>query len=308
MRVIFIGTSSFAVPILEAIVRSDHSVESAITKPDRPAGRGLMMMVSSVKGAAMAHGLKILQPESLKDKEDKESVLGVEADIAVVAAYGKILPKWLFEALPHGAINVHGSVLPSYRGAAPIQRAIMDGQKETGVTVIQMDEGLDTGDILAVRRMEIGGEETAGELESRMAQEGADLVIGLLEKAEKEGLKGTRQPEEGSYAAKIDKEEARIDFNDPGKKIKDLVRALNPIPGAYVMIGQKRVKIWKVDTYKADTHGLPGLIAALDHTGFEVICKDGVVKLLEVQPENKKPMNAAEFGRGYRLKVGDVIQ
>ncbi len=307
MRVIFTGTSSFAVPILEAIVRSKHQVEAVITKPDRPGGRGLMMMVSSVKGAALAHGLNIIQPENLKDKDTKESILKIEAEIAVVAAYGKIIPSWFFENLKHGAINVHGSLLPAYRGAAPIQRAIMDGREETGVTVIQMDEGLDTGAILASKRIGIGEDETAGELESRMAREGADLVISLLDRAEKEGLKGTGQPEEGSYAAKIEKEEARIDFNRPGAKIKDLVRALNPIPGAFFTIGDKRLKVWKVETYNADTQGLVGMIKAIDNVGVEVLCEDGAVRLLEVQPENKKPMTAAEFSRGYRLRVGDVI-
>jgi len=308
MRVVFMGTSSFAVPVLEAIIKSRHKIKAVVTKPDRPAGRGLYTMASSVKGAALAHGLKILQPESLQDAEAKKAVLEASPEIVVVVAYGKILPSWVFDEVPLGAINVHGSLLPSYRGAAPIQRVIIDGQLETGVTIIQMDEGLDTGDILEQSKIAIGDEETAGELGTRMAGVGAALVLELLDRAEKGTVSGKRQPEEASYAAKIEKEAARIDFNKKPKEIHDLIRALNPYPGAYAMVNGKRLKVWRARVVEADKQGIPGMIAALDATGIDVMCGKGSLRLLEVQPENKKSMTAAEFAHGSRLRIGDMIE
>lgn len=308
MRVLFMGTSAFAVPTLTGLLDSDHDVAAVVTQPDRPRGRGLRPAPSAIKEVALKHEVPVMTPDSLRDEAAKRELTGIKSDLIVVAAYGKILPAWLLEAPRHGAINVHASLLPKYRGAAPIQRAIMAGERETGVTVMQMDEGLDTGAIILDEKIEIGPEETAGELEVRLAELGADLAlkaIGLIERAE---ARAHEQVGEASHAEKVGKEEARISWAEPAEGIHNLVRALNPHPGAYAEWRRGRLKVWR--SRVVEEGGEPeevGRVLAVGSDSLVVGCGDGRIALVTVQPENRGRMSGAEFVRGYRLKVGDRL-
>jgi methionyl-tRNA formyltransferase len=264
---------------------------------------------SPVKEFALKRNLPVLQPETLRDEKAKEEILFLKPDLVAVAAYGKILPKWLFDEVKYGAVNVHGSLLPKYRGAAPVQRAIMNGETETGVTIIQMDEGLDTGDILARGSVPIGPEETAGELEEKLASLGAELLLKIIERMQQATIKPQKQVGEPTYAEKVAKEEAEIDWQQPAENIKDLIRALNPQPGAFTFYKGLRVKVWRSRVAEVSAGAAPpvGTILAIDENGFSVSCEKDALLLTEVQPENRQKMSAAEFSHGFHLKVGDKL-
>jgi len=283
------GTPDFAVPTLERIIQDGHEVIAVVTQPDKTRDRGLKLQYSPVKECALKHNIQVMQPDRIKkDIEFIEKYKNLKPDVTVVVAFGQILPKDILETPKFGAINVHGSLLPNYRGAAPIQWAVINGEKVTGITTMYMDEGLDTGDMILKKELEIGEEETAGELYDRMAMLGADVLSETLKLIESGEAKREKQPEEYTYAPMLTKETGRIDWNKKTEEISSLVRGVNPWPGAYTEINGKKIKVSKVS--KADGCGAPGsiIIAALD----------GAIELIEIQPENKKKMLAKDYLRG----------
>ncbi len=294
MRLIFMGTPDFSVPALEALAGAGHEVAAVYTQPPRPAGRGKKPRPSPVERRAREMGLEVRSPVSLRDAEAQAAFAAVGADVAVVVAYGLILPVPVLEAPRRGCLNIHASLLPRWRGAAPIQRAIMAGDAETGVCIMQMEAGLDTGPVLACERCAIGAGDTAGELHDRLAAMGAGLVVRTLERLD--ALVPAPQPEAGvTYAAKIDKAEARIDWARPAAEVDRLIRGLSPFPGAWSEIGGERVKLLR--SRVAEGVGAPGEILP----GLRVACGEGAVEILEAQRQGKRAMPAAELVRGMDL-------
>lgn len=288
MRIAYMGTPDFAVPALEALA-SAHEVAAVYTQPPRPAGRGQKPRPSPVALAAERLGLEVRDPVSLKGTDIQEAFAALRLDAAVVAAYGLILPKAILDAPRFGCLNIHASLLPRWRGAAPIHRAIMAGDAETGVCVMQMEEGLDTGPVHLREATPIGPEDTTGDLHDRLASMGARLVLDALE-----GLPGDPEPQEGEplYAAKIDKAEARVDWTRPASEVARHVNGLSPFPGAWTMRGETRLKLLRARP--VDTAGHPG-----EHLGgLCIACGDGAVEILEIQPQGSRPMPPAAFLNG----------
>jgi methionyl-tRNA formyltransferase len=307
LRVVFMGTPEFAVPTLSGIVAAGHSVVAVYTQPPRPAGRGMAERMSAVHRFAVDNGLTVLAPPSLKSGEEQKAFAAHRADIGVVVAYGLILPKPILAAPREGCLNLHASDLPRWRGAAPIQRAIMAGDRETAAAVMRMDEGLDTGPVCLTRRVAIGPDTTAGELHDALAAQGAELMVEALAALEQGTLHCSGQPTEGvTYAAKIAKDETRIDFTRPARAVHDHVRALSPAPGAWVEVasGGKPERLKVLRTAVAEGSGVPGTILGADLT---IACGSGAVRILEVQRGGKKPMGAEEFLRGFPLQPGHPL-
>lgn len=292
MRVIFMGTPDFSVPVLRALA-ARHEVACVYSQPPRPAGRGKAERKSAVQAVAEALGLPVRHPLSLKGAAEQEAFAALNADVAVVVAYGLILPQPVLDAPRLGCLNIHASLLPRWRGAAPIQRAIMAGDAQTGVCIMRMEAGLDTGPVLLRQALEIGAEETAAELHDRLSVLGADLILQALDRLP---LPAEPQPEEGvTYAAKIDKAEARVDFTRPAAEVDRLIRGLSPFPGAWMEVGGERVKLLR--SRLAAGQGQPGQVLH----GFTIACGTGAVEVLEAQREGKRPMPAAEVLRGLAL-------
>jgi methionyl-tRNA formyltransferase len=308
MRVVFMGTPDFAVPTLSEIVGQGHEVAAAYTRAPAAAGRGMALRPSPVQRMAERFGIPVLTPRTLRSDEAAEIFRTHEADVAVVVAYGMILPKAILDAPPLGCLNLHASLLPRWRGAAPIQRAVMAGDAETGVAVMRMEEGLDTGPVAMVERVPIDPDDTAGELHDRLAALGADLMGRALAALSRGSLGFTPQLPEGvTYAKKITNEEARIDWARPAKAVHDQVRGLSPFPGAFFTAGlgkgkdsgEERVKVLR--TVLAEGAGEPG--ALLDAAGT-VACATGAVRLVQVQRAGRSPVSGEEFLRGARLGPG----
>lgn len=292
MRIVFAGTPEFAVASLGAAARH-HEVVAVYTQPDRPAGRGRGLMPSPVKLDAIARGIPVFQPESLKGAEAQQQLRDLQPDLMVVVAYGLILPRAVLAIPTHGCWNVHASLLPRWRGAAPINRAIMAGDAETGVAIMQMEAGLDTGPVLAEARTAIGPEDTTADLHDRLAEMGAALIARTLDRLP---LPARPQPAEGvTYAQKIDKAEARIDWTQPAAAVDRRIRGLSPFPGAWCLVGDERVKLLR--SRLAAGSGVPGQVLS----GFTIACGEGAVEVLEAQREGKRPMPAAEILRGMSL-------
>jgi len=297
MRIVFMGTPDFSVPVLDALIEAGHEIACVYCQPPRPAGRGKKDRPSPVQRRAEALGLPVRHPESLKSPEAQAEFAALGADVGVVVAYGLILPQAVLDAPLHGCLNIHASLLPRWRGAAPIQRAIMAGDAETGVCIMQMEAGLDTGPVLLRKVVEIAPEETAGDLHDRLSALGASAIVEALDRLG--SLTPGPQPEVGvTYAQKIDKAEARIDWGADAAEVDRIVRGLSPFPGAWTMAGGKRVKI--LGTRVVEGSGTPGTI--LDDA--TVACGTGAVTLNRVQPEGKSPMSAEEWLRGVRLPPG----
>ncbi len=293
MRVVFMGTPGFAVPALEAVAQA-HDVACVYTRPPRPAGRGRKDRPSPVEARAGALGLPVRHPAGLKGADVQAEFAALGADVAVVVAYGLILPQPVLDAPAKGCLNIHASLLPRWRGAAPIQRAIMAGDAETGVSIMRMEAGLDTGPVLLCQRTSISAEETAADLHDRLAAMGAAAIVGAL--ARIDTLVPVPQAEAGvTYAAKIDKAEARVDWTRPAVEVDRLIRGLSPFPGAFVEIAGERVKLLR--SRLAPGRGAPGEVFA----GFTVACGEGAVEITEAQREGKRPMPAAEVLRGLSL-------
>ncbi|MGQ3673345.1 methionyl-tRNA formyltransferase [Xanthobacter sp. TB0136] len=303
MRIVFMGTPDFAVPTLTEIVGQGHEVVAVYTRAPAPAGRrGLELVNSPVHQVAERFGIPVLTPRTLRTEEAAEEFRAHDADAAVVVAYGMILPPAILQAPRRGCLNLHGSLLPRWRGAAPIQRAIMAGDAETGVAVMRMEEGLDTGPVGLVERISITADMTAGELHDRMMVLGADLMVRALGALERGGLALTPQPEEGvAYAAKIDKAEARIDWSRPAQEVHNRIRGLAPFPGAWFPFGPQETRVKVLRSTRAEGSGTPG--EALDDA-LTIACGDGAVRLLELQMAGKQPMAAETFLRGNPVPAG----
>jgi methionyl-tRNA formyltransferase len=304
LRIVFMGTPDFAVPTLSEIVGQGHDVVAVYTRPPAAAGRGMELKPSPVHAMADRFGLPVLTPKTLRTEEAAEIFRSHQADVAVVVAYGMLLPKAILDAPELGCLNLHGSLLPRWRGAAPIQRAIMAGDQETGVAVMKMEEGLDTGPVAMVERIAISPDMNAGELHDRMMVLGADLMVRALAALSRGGLGFTPQPEEGvTYAHKLKNEDAQIDWSKPARAVHDHIRGLSPFPGAFFTAdfgkGQERVKVLRATLREGQ--GNPGTL--LDTNGI-ISCGDEAVRLLEVQRAGKAPVAFDEFLRGVRLGPG----
>ena len=298
MRVVFMGTPEFSVPTLTEIVSAGHEVVAVYTRAPKPAGRGQAERKSPVHEAAEAFGIPVFTPRSLKAEAEQAQFAALGTEVAVVVAYGLLLPKPILEAPDYGCLNLHGSLLPRWRGAAPIQRAIMAGDKQTGIVVMQMDEGLDTGAMGPTEIIAITPEMTAGELHDQMMRLGADLMGRALAALERGSLDFTPQPESGeTYAAKIDKAEARIDFSKSAEEVHNLIRGLSPFPGAWfeMELAGKPVRIKALRSSLSEGAGAPG---ALLGDELVIACGAGSVRLIQVQREGKGAMDAATFLRG----------
>ena len=307
MRLIFAGTPEFAARALDALVLAGHEISLVLTQPDRPAGRGLKLKPSAVKTRALAHGLEILQPASLKSPEVHSALAAQKADAMIVAAYGLIIPAALLTLPRFGCINIHASLLPRWRGAAPVQRAILAGDGETGITIMQMDAGLDTGAILSRHGMPIEWDDTAGSLTAKLADRGADAIVEILPQL----ASGTLQPEpqdarQATYAAKISKHEAIIDWHQDARAIARAIRAFDPTPGARSRLNDTDIKIWRADEIDAD--GMPGEILALGDQGLLVACGHRALSITELQPAGSRRMRAAEFVAGGRAAPGQRFE
>jgi methionyl-tRNA formyltransferase len=295
---VFFGTPAAAVPALLALLDCHHDIVAVVTSPDRPAGRGMEVQVSPVKAAALEAGLAVLQPEKVREPAFRTDLAVLAPDCCVVVAYGKILPAWLLGIPRLGFVNVHFSLLPAYRGAAPVQRALMDGVEETGVSIMLLTEGMDEGPILATESIPVEGSATGGQIEKRLAEIGSRLLVKTIDRYASGAIEPRPQDHDrATYAPKITVEEARIDWARPARRIRDLVRALNPAPGAWTTLGDRRLKVYEVDLTQAEDLA-PGELRAdgdlVAGTG------DGALLLREVQSAGKRRMGGPEFARGLR--------
>jgi methionyl-tRNA formyltransferase len=304
LRLIFMGTPDFAVPTLLALSAAGHEIVAVYTRAAKPGGRrGLELVPSPIEREATRLGIPVVTPKTLKTPEAQAEFAALNADAAIVVAYGLILPKPVLDAPRLGCFNVHASLLPRWRGAAPINRAVMAGDKESGVTIMQMDEGLDTGAMAMVDRIAIGADMAAGELHDALSPLGADLMMRAIAAAERATLKLTPQPEQGiTYAAKISKDETRIDWTKPASDVHNHIRGLSPFPGAWFELGGVRVKVLR--TTKGEGKGAPG--TAVDDR-LTIACGDGAVRLMQIQRAGAKAMQADEFLRGTPVKQGTVL-
>ena len=301
MRLIFAGTPEFAATALQAIVAAGHQVALVLTQPDRPAGRGMALQPSAVKKVALDHGIEVFQPLTLKDAAAQAKIAAVGAEIVVVAAYGLILPQVVLDLPRLGCINIHGSLLPRWRGAAPIQRALLAGDAETGVCIMQMEAGLDTGPVLLRGAFPIEATDTTATLHDRLAALGATLVVEALGKLP---LPAEPQPAEGvTYAHKIEKAEALIDWSKSAAELDRHIRAFNPFPGAQALFGGQTVKIWQARP--VDAEGEKGTILAIDRSILLVACGAGGLAVSELQKAGGKRLPVQQFLAGHPLKVGD---
>jgi methionyl-tRNA formyltransferase len=300
MRLIFMGTPDFAVPTLIELAARGHEIAAVYTRAPKPAGRGMDLQRTPIEREARQLALPVRTPKTLKDDDEQKIFHAHNADAAVVVAYGLILPKPILEAPRLGCFNVHASLLPRWRGAAPINRAIMAGDAESGVTIMKMDEGLDTGAMAMAERAAIGADMTAGELHDALSRVGADLMQRVLAAAERDSLSLTPQPASGvTYAEKISKNETRIDWGKPWKQVHDHIRGLSPFPGAWFELDGVRVKVLR--SIRGESAGPPGTL--LDNR-LTVACGDGPVRLVQVQRAGRQPMSADEFLRGTPVKAG----
>ncbi|MDB5726987.1 MAG: methionyl-tRNA formyltransferase [Noviherbaspirillum sp.] len=314
MKIIFAGTPDFAAVALDALHTAGFQIPLVLTQPDRPAGRGMQMQASPVKQYAAAHGIPVAQPVSLRlDGKYPDAAQQAHAllratphDAMVVAAYGLILPRSVLHIPKHGCINIHASLLPRWRGAAPIHRAIEAGDAESGVTIMQMEEGLDTGPMLLLESLPIAADDTTGMLHDKLAKLGGRMIVEALRKLERGELGATPQPEEGAtYAAKIRKEEAALDFSQSADSLARKIRAFNPFPGAHGSFNQTPVKLWRAEAVEASPGTSPGtVIAANAQTGVVVACGDGALRVTELQKPGGKRLPAGEFLKGFPMESG----
>lgn len=325
MNIVFMGTPDFAKESLEALCNAGHKILAVVTNPDKPQGRGMKLTASPVKQFAIEKGLEVYQPSKIKNNNEFiEKIKSLSPDLLCVVAYGKILPKELLEIPSKGAINVHGSLLPKYRGAAPIQWAVINGDATTGITTMYMNEGMDTGDMILKKEVDILPDETTGELWNRLSKIGADLLVETTKKIEKGEAPREKQPLEGTMAPMLSKDMAKIDWNKSAIEIKNLIRGLNPILGAYSYIEDKKIKIWRSDDIDIKDfinkfeHRIgeqeisklePGTIIISDpKQGLYIKTNDGILSVLEIQGENAKKMDITSFLRGNKLTEYSIFK
>jgi len=314
MKIVFMGTPDFARESLEAVYNNGHEILAVVTNPDKPKGRGMKMVASPVKGFAMEKGLKIYQPEKVrKNEEFINEIKTLNPDVICVVAYGKILPQEILDIPEKGSINVHGSLLPQYRGAAPIQWAVLNGDKITGITTMYMGAGMDTGDMILKQEVEIGEDETTGELWGRLSKIGAELLVETLKQIEAGTAPRIPQGDDFTMAPMLDKEMAKIDWeNKTAKEIKNLVRGLNPIMGAYTFLNGKKIKFWKVDLAEGIEENQElknGTVIKSDKKdGIYIKTKEGVLKVIEIQGENAKRMSIQDYLRGNSINEFEIFE
>ncbi len=307
MRIVFAGTPDFAVPALEAIAAAGHEIAGVITQPDRPAGRGLVAAASPVKRTAVRLGVPTVEAPTLRTAAVQDEIRQLAPEALVVAAYGLILPEAVLDIPRFGAINIHASLLPRWRGAAPIHRALLAGDPETGISIMRMDAGLDTGPVLLSERVRILPADTGGTLHDKLAAVGARLVIAALGGLARGAFAATPQSAEGvTYAAKLGKDEARVDWTRTAAEIERQVRAFNPSPGAGTQVRGAEIKLWR--TRVVDGTGEPGVVLAIDPAGVVVACSIGALRVEELQRAGGKRLPAPEFLRGFPLAVGERFQ
>lgn len=308
MKVVFMGTPDFAVGTLEEVIRAGHEVVLVVTQPDKPKGRGKELQFPPVKQCAIAHGIEVFQPGRVKEDKNVEYIKKYKPDIMVVAAFGQILPQGLLDLPKYGCINVHASLLPKYRGAAPIQWAILNGEAVTGVTIQRMDMGIDTGDIISMCEVGIDEEETGGSLFDKLADAGAKLCIETMERLEKGTAEFVPQNHEAAtHTSMITKELGDMDWTHPAVELERLVRGLTPWPGAYTHLGNKMLKVWKTKVLDEQSEKAPGTVVRTEKDGLVVQTGDKCLKLLEVQLEGKKRMDAGAFLRGCPVAAGTAF-
>lgn len=308
MKVVFMGTPDFAVNTLEAIIEAGHEISAVVTQPDKAQGRSGALKMPPVKEKALAHGLKVYQPVRLRTSEVVSELEKIKPDVIVVVAFGQLLPKAVLDIPKYGCVNVHASLLPKYRGAAPIQWAVINGDKESGVATMQMEEGLDTGDILLMERYTLAPDETGGSLFDRLADMGAKLLVKTLDGLLAGTVTPTPQGEGATYASKLEKSTGNIDFTQSAQKIECLIRGLNPWPCAYTYLDGKMLKIWSaaLDTEYGGGDA-PGTVYKTDKKNIYVAAGNGGIVIKELQLEGKKRMDAESFLRGSRINPGTVL-
>ena len=309
MRVIFLGTPDFATGTLEEIVKAGHEVAGVVTQPDKPKGRGKSMMPTPVKETALKYNLPVYQPKKVREPEFVELLRSLKPDVMVVAAFGQIITKEILEMPKYGCINVHASLLPAYRGAAPIQWAVIYGDKESGVTIMQMDEGIDTGDMIEKAVVPIAEDETGGSLFDKLRHTGAKLCVKVLKDLEEGTAVREKQPEESTtpYAKMIDKKMGEVDWKKSAKEIEQLIRGLNPWPSAYTKVHGKTLKLWKAKVLLETSQMNPGQIVKVTKDSLAVQPVQGMLEIQELQLEGKKRMDTSSFLRGYALAEGESL-
>lgn len=313
MKVVFMGTPDFSVATLKAIVEAGHEVAAVVTQPDKPKGRGGAMSFSDVKQAAIELGLLVLQPKRARDEEFVNELRKINPDVIVVVAFGQILSKEILDMPKYGCVNVHASLLPKYRGASPIQWAVIDGCEYSGVTTMMMNEGIDTGDILLVEKVKLDSKETGGSLFDKLSGVGAALLVKTLDELEKGTVKPVKQNEtEATHVKMLDKSFGNIDFSMEAARIERLIRGLNPWPSAFTHFNGKLLKIWDADVCddvvcESCESVVNGMITHVDNNSFIVKCRDNSLKINELQLEGKKRMKTQDFLRGNHINTGDIL-
>lgn len=312
MKIIFMGSPDFSVGTLEALIEAGHEVVLAVTQPDKPKGRGKEMQFTPVKECALKYNIPVYQPRRVREAQCMEELQKYNADIMVVVAFGQILPKEILEMTPYGCVNVHASLLPKYRGSAPIQWAIINGEEVTGVTTMQMDEGIDTGDMLLKTEIPIEPKETGGSLFDKLAVAGAKLCVETLEALQNKTVTPIPQGETTTaYAKMLDKQLGNIDWNQSAIEIERLIRGLTPWPSAYTNWNEKVMKIWDAEVWDIDLEmedAKPGTIVKVEKDAFYVQTGEGFLKVCELQIPGKKRMDAGAFLRGYQVKAGETLK
>lgn len=303
MKIIFMGTPDFAAASLEALINSKHEVLAVVTQPDKPKGRKGELTSSPVKLIALEKGIEVYQPLKVRDEEFIETIRSYKPDVIVVVAFGQIIPQSILVMPKYGCVNIHGSLLPKYRGAAPIQWAVLDGEKETGITTILMDKGIDTGDMLLKKTIQIAEDETSGSLFDKLMALGAETILETLEGLEEGRLTPIKQGESPTdYAKMLTKAMGEIDFNKSAKELDCFVRGMDPWPSAYTSLGGKTLKIWKVKHVKGS--GKPGSVIEVRKDSFIIACGEDSLEVFEVQLEGKKRMKTGDFLKGSSLSIG----
>ncbi len=311
LKIIFAGTPDFAASALSALIQSEHEIVAVYTQPDRPAGRGRKLRASPVKEVALEHDIPVFQPVNLKEIETQDKLRSFNADVMVVAAYGLILPQVVLDIPRLGCLNIHASLLPRWRGAAPIQRAIAAGDKESGITIMQMNAGLDTGDILSLSVTPISNKDSGGDLHDRLAEMGATAILDTLDKLDSNQLTPLKQDDSlATYAHKLDKKEAIINWQNTADEIDRMIRAFNPWPVAFTYLNDKPLRIWQAQVLEQNSTEEAGTVIACDKKGIDISCGDGTLRLLKLQPSGSKAMDVAAFMNGHakQLPVGSVLQ
>ena len=310
MRIVFMGTPDFAVPTLEKIIEAGHEVVGVVTQPDKAKGRGHQVVFPPVKETALKYGLTVYQPKRVRDEAFVDQLKTLDPDVIVVVAFGQILPKTVLDLPSYGCVNVHASLLPKYRGAAPIQWAVINGEAYSGVTIMRMDEGLDTGDMIAREKIALDADETGGSLFDKLSAMGGRLLVQVLKELEDGTAVFEKQDDSqaGEYARMLTKSMGAIRFDEPAVRIERLIRGLNPWPSAYTRFRGKTLKIWKAAVSDQAYDRAPGEVAAVSKTDFTVQTGEGALIIQEVQMEGKKRMAAEAFLRGYSVSVGEKLE